>query len=64
MLLLYLVQNEHRGWEKTRSEGSITCGEKATGTTEADTVCFGHWEISYHWRTSVRQIWELNARNW
>lgn len=63
MLLLYLVQNEHRGGKEWRSESSIKCGEKATGTTEPDPVCFGHWEIWYHRRTSVRQTWELNVRS-
>lgn len=47
MLLLYLEQNEHRGGEE-RSKHSIKCGEKTTATTDADTVCFGHWEIWYH----------------
>lgn len=48
MLLLYLVQNEHRGGEERTSECSVKCGEKETGTTEADSVFFGHWEIWYH----------------
>lgn len=47
-MLLYLVQNEPRGGEERRSKYSIKCDEKTPGTTEADTVCFGHWEIWHH----------------